>query len=273
MKKRKLIATILFTITAMIFCSCSSATDKCIKSKRKMIQQMRGDDYPQDVNDAIARFDFEVARIYLGCYPIEENRNSFTDNLVEESRSSVNERITRAEISYLIMNCTPPEISKARALASENDLQEVFNKVYNDYLYKQVDMHNYSEAIDLLYTFSLPAVPEKLEKKMSESDFSASWVESKEKSDKYWLFHQEVSNYYVYDCEAKKVNDLIDIILIAAIRDHNVELAKDCLQSYKPSVDVSVKRTKGDGTFYSFKLVDKPKQEAQKKLKAAGMKL
>lgn len=273
MKSRKVLAIILFTISVMGFCSCSSATEKCVKSKQKMIQQMRGEDYPRDVNEAITKYDFEVARIYLGCYPVEENRNIFTDNLVEESRSAVNERITRAEISYLIMNCTPPEISKARALASENDLQEVFNKVYNDYLYQQVDQKNYTEAIDLLYTFSLPAVPEKLEKEMSETTFSASWVESKEKSGDSWWFEQDVSNYYVYDCEAKKANDLIDIILIAAIRSHNMELAKECLRSYKPSVDISIIRTKNSDTFYTFKLVDKPKQEAQKTLKEAGMKM
>ena len=178
MKSRKVLAIILFTISVMGFCSCSSATEKCVKSKQKMIQQMRGEDYPRDVNEAITKYDFEVARIYLGCYPVEENRNSFTDNLVEESRSAVNERITRAEISYLIMNCTPPEISKARALASENDLQEVFNKVYNNYLYKQVDQHNYTEAIDLLYTFDMPSVAEKYDFERAYSTeyyFSASW--------------------------------------------------------------------------------------------------
>lgn len=277
MKSRKVLAIILFTISVMGFCSCSSATEKCVKSKQKMIQQMRGEDYPRDVNEAITKYDFEVARIYLGCYPVEENRNIFTDNLVEESRSAVNERITRAEISYLIMNCTPPEISKARALASENDLQEVFNKVYNDYLYndylyKLVDQKNYTEAIDLLYTFSLPAVPEKLEKEMSETTFSASWVESKKKSNDSWWFEQDVSNYYVYDYEAKKINDIIDIILIAAIRSHNMELAKECLRSYKPSVDISIIRKQYVHS-YTFKLVDKPKQEAQKKLKEAGMKM
>ncbi|MBQ4442475.1 MAG: hypothetical protein II899_10310 [Bacteroidales bacterium] len=276
MKSRKVLAIILFTISVMGFCSCSSATEKCVKSKQKMIQQMRGEDYPRDVNEAITKYDFEVARIYLGCYPVEENRNSFTDNLVEESRSAVNERITRAEISYLIMNCTPPEISKARALASENDLQEVFNKVYNNYLYKQVDQHNYTEAIDLLYTFDMPSVAEKYDFERAYSTeyyFSASWgPEAKIKKSAY--FCEDVYNYYAYDCEAKRVNGLIDIILTAAIRTGDVELARECVQSYKPSVDVSnYKRAKDDYHIYTLKLVDKPKQEAQKKLKAAGINL
>lgn len=276
MKSRKVLAIILFTISVMGFCSCSSATEKCVKSKQKMIQQMRGEDYPRDVNEAITKYDFEVARIYLGCYPVEENRNIFTDNLVEESRSAVNERITRAEISYLIMNCTPPEISKARALASENDLQEVFNKVYNNYLYMQVDQHNYTEAIDLLYTFDMPSVAEKYDFERAYSTkyyFSASWgPEAKIKKSSY--FCEDVYNYYAYDCEAKRVNGLIDIILTVAIRTGDVELARECIQSYKPSVDVSnYTRAKDDHHIYTLKLVDKPKQEAQKKLKEAGMKM
>ncbi len=68
--------------------------------------------------------------------------------------------------------------------------------------------------------------------------------------------------------------DAKTMLLTTAKPDIILELARECIQSYKPSVDVSnYKRAKDGYHIYTLKLVDKPKQEAQKKLKAAGMKM
>lgn len=253
------------------------STAKCLKKKQKQIQNIKGENFPHDVGEAIALYDFEIARMYLDCYPIAD------ESIYKETevRSAVNKRISRAEISYLVLNCTPPEIEKARAIATENNLLDIFSDVCNSYVYRLLENKDYEKVLDFISVSDMPSVLDYYEFSepcITENEFEKAWRSfSVNEKSTYYSFNNQIHSFYLYNEEALRINKILNVVFNEAIRMHRNDLAEDCVRAYKPIVDVKKRKIsdKDCGTDYVYvlKLVDKPKQEAQKKLKAAGIKL
>ncbi len=265
-------------ILMLSFSSCDTVqehyqkqTNKCIESKWEMIEQMRGEGYPKSVEAAIAKYDYEVAHIYAECYP--------TDDDAINSQASINERISRSEISYYVMQCNPPEITRARAIAAENNLQEVFDDVYRKYLHVLLEKKNYDEVINQMYLVKLPAVANKYQtEEMSEYEakevMAASWKEVIGGDG--FRFNKEINDFFIYDKLAEDANSLLDVIINEAIRSHDRKLADDCLRAYKQRVQKDrkmIKKSSGGYEYfrYTFTLTDSDKNAAKKRLKEAKM--
>lgn len=256
---------------------------KCLKKKQKQIQKIKGDIFPHDVGEAIVLYDFETARMYLDCYP-NADESIYKET---EVRSAVNKRISRAEISYLVLNCVPPEIEKARAIATENNLLDIFSDVCNSYVYRLLEKKDFEKVLDFISVSNMPSVLDYYEFSkpcITEDEFEDAWrhlsVSNESmygESGRVQSVNNQIHNFYLYNEDALRINKILDVVLNEAIRMHRNDLAKDCILAYKPIVDVKKRkitnRECGTDYIYTLKLVDKPKQEAQKKMKAAGMRL
>ena len=263
---------VILMLLIFAFFSCESVQEhyqkqanKCIKSKWKVVKQMRGEDYPKSVEAAIAKYDYEVAHIYAECYP--------TDDDAVNSQASVIEKISRSEISYYIMQCNPPEINRARAIAAENNLQEVFDDVYQKFLHVLLEKKDYEEVINQMYLVKLPSVASKYQtgetyEILAKQELNDSWCDDCSGS----YFNQEIHDYYLYDKAAADANSMLDLIINEAIRNRDKQLAEDCLRAYKQRVQKDrISRKDGSQFMYIFTLIDSDKNAAKQRLKEADM--
>lgn len=268
-RRNSAVSVLLFCLS-LVFFSCESVQEhyekqakKCIESKWEIVENMRGENYPKSVEAAIAKYDYEVAHLYADCYPTDED--------AVNSQAKIIEKITRSEISYYIMQLDPPEINRARAVAAENNLQEVFDDVYSQYINILVENKEYEKAIDALGAFKLPVLVTDNYKTAELSEYEMKHIINDSWSDKKDVyFRTEIHDFYMYDNAASKVNSVLDVILNEAIRNNNRKLADECLRNYKKRVKMDQKG-KGDRMILTFSLIDSDKNAAKQKLKEAGM--
>lgn len=239
----------IWGITCLVLCvalaSCDDEFEKCTKSVKKSLPK----DAPKSLDEAIASFDWAVAHKYIGCY---ENARYYDE---KERNKEAKNRLFRAEAAFFL---SQGELEKAESVAKEMDKMDKYREMLVDELQNMIKQKKYDEVVDILSSWKFT------------QDYKTEVVDA---------FYD--SDYYnnSYNSEVSTFNDIVDNLLVKAIFESNVELAKKCLLLYVPNAVCSSKiYTRSDeykNKYHTFKYVLKNtyKEAAQKKLKEAGMQI
>jgi hypothetical protein len=138
------------TLLLIILSSCNFSSDrekdeaetaKCLKEKSKDLKY-------KSIDDAIADYDFVTARKYLTCYPNVSyccpnngmKKRHSGDNQYDSNQYIINlKKVTRAEIIYMLNN---GEIKKAKNVAIESDMMDMYNEIYKNLIEDNVKLNN-----------------------------------------------------------------------------------------------------------------------------------
>lgn len=203
---------IFFTLVLInIFASCQikdqfkdeKETYKCIKEKSKKEQY-------KSIDEAIANFDFSLARKYLSCYPnvcynVFESRVP-CDGLYKDTnpyRFNLT-KIVRAEVAFLINN---NEISRAQNTALESNMLDIYQDVVKAGINTFLEKNDYQRVFTLLTTWNF------------KHTFNP---------------NQGVRDNDYYNSESRIYNNLINTVIRHAIFNKDANTAKQCLQLYLP---------------------------------------
>ncbi|MEI7594148.1 MAG: hypothetical protein WCK02_00250 [Bacteroidota bacterium] len=257
-----------------IFKSCkSSDKEKDEKEANECVKEKSENEKYKSIEEAIASYDFVVARKYLNCYKNAgydnngdyDNRYSGRkikdDSYYLEYKNSnpylVNqEKITQAEFAYLIQN---GETVRAKSVAKENDMMELYIDAIPDIVNKLIEKKDYDNIFNIIttwtfkYTFSENRPPfYEYDKRYSSNDAQANT-----------FYNEEVQLY----------NNLIDNILKSAIINNDDISAKKCLSLYAP-IAVLDPKTKNEDSFNQKSILQNPARDAAiRKITESGMKI
>jgi len=190
----------------------------------------------EKVEQAIANYDFETAHKYLSKTGWEKEEMS--------------EKVARAEITY---NVTNGQLEHALQIALETHAESIYSEIMTTEVNKKLSENRLQEAYNILVSWQF-----------SESFKSSStdWCNDEEKQNK--KYNEQINSF----------NSLVDNLMSRAIASKDMSMANNCLVLYKP-IAVLSEKTQIDNNHCDFKyeLQDLALESAQKKLKAAGMKM
>lgn len=237
MKTKILWVAFLILATALTV-SCGKGS--CKKQVIKELKNSGREYIPQDMNDAIAHYDFDAARMYANCNSIGDVFNGEGESLPPE--------LTRAEVSYKI---SLGNYGAAQATAREDGHPELFNMMYADALNAMLTDGNYDQVMAAVSSWSFTySSSDKESYYLPESQLVSTWKISMLGDGKGWE---------LYNKEVEKYNGIVDKLLVHYQFDGNKEAVQKCLALYAPMTVADV-----DG---NLSQVNKAYAESVKKLK------
>lgn len=188
------------------------------------------------IEQAIADYDFVTAHEYL--------------TKVRDDKDEMVEKVARAEITYNVIN---GQLEHALQIALESHAESIYSEIMTTEVNKKLSENRLQEAYNILVSWQF-----------SESFKSSStdWCNDEEKQNK--KYNEQINSF----------NSLVDNLMSRAIASKDMSMANNCLVLYKP-IAVLSEKTQIDNNHCDFKyeLQDLALESAQKKLKAAGMKM
>lgn len=218
MKQNNLSFALMLAFVTILFVSCGGR-NSCKKNVIKELKASGREYIPKDMNDAIARYDFEAARMFATC--------DMKDDLwYGEGDNTIPPELTRAEVSYKIQQ---GNYGLARSTAREDGHPELFGMMYMDAV---GDMLSNGEYDNVLGTIS-------------------SWNFTYSPNDEYYYCVPDnimlsispnarmslLSNgrgWQLYNIEAEKYNNLIDKLIAYYSVEGDEKNVKKCLALYAP---------------------------------------
>lgn len=159
------------------------------------------------INEALAKYDFETARKYVG------------------NNKDVPEQLTRAEISFKLSN---GQVDAAQATAQEDGCPELFNMMYADYISKLIGEGRLDESLSALMSWNFYYSP---------TDWSNYFKTEEEAYIKPYRLSKRGSGkgFELYNEEVEQFNSLLDRLMTAYILEDDKESAKKCFLLFAPT--------------------------------------
>lgn len=159
------------------------------------------------INEALAQYDFETARKYVG------------------NNKDVPEQLTRAEVSFKLSN---GQVDAAQATAREDGCPELFNMMYADYISKLIGEGKLDKSLSALMSWNFYYTPSDKNRyfKNEEEAFINPHRLSKRGSGEGWELYNE---------EAEQYNALLDKLMTAYLLEEDKASAKKCVLLYAPT--------------------------------------
>lgn len=227
-----LIIIICATYFAIVGCSTETDYEKSVKKTEECLKKKAENLKYSNIDEAVANYDFETARNLLSCYSKEifkfDGRvelSGYGGGSAPSAHTTNLRTIVRAEVSYLINNNM---IERAKAVAAESDDMDLFTKQLPKIITQYASQGDFEKAFGLIIEYPFR-----------------------------WRFESRYSSNDAYNDEVNQFNNLIDVVLNYAIIGKYNDIARKCLQFYKP-ISVSA----GEGC----KLVDSPREQARKRI-------
>ncbi len=253
MKKKLLILPII-----LLFIGCSSDLEKSTSKTEDCMEDKYDDEKSkyESISEALTAYDFESARVLLGCYEdacfdqADGDRTYCTEYSRGRGKKMVADRnpyyknllkIVSAEVTYFFKL---GEYNSAKSSAMEAEMFFVYNKELPNLINNLIDKSKVDEALSILsmYTFSNSI--------NKNGGFENSNINSE------------------YNKEANKFNDMINSLFNDALFKKNKSTLRKCLLLYVPIVE------NDDQPYFSKKrIVNSYKNNARNKLKEAGIRL
>ncbi|MEC8968462.1 MAG: hypothetical protein VX756_04880 [Bacteroidota bacterium] len=251
MKKELLILPIV-----LLFIGCSSDLEESMEITNECIEDKFDDEKSkyESIDEALTAYDFESARVLLGCYEdacfnAREGSRMYCDSPpenMESAKSKADEnpyyknllKIVSSEVAYFFK---VGEYNRAKSIALEAKMFFVYNEEIPNLINNLIDKNNMDEAVSILSKYSFSYAIEK---------------------------NNGYDNNRNYNDEANRFNDMVNSLFNDALFDENKSVLKKCLLLYVPIVE-------NDGTYYfkDKKIVNSYKKTARNKLKEAGIRL
>jgi hypothetical protein len=252
MKKELLILPII-----LLFIGCSSDLEDSISKTEDCLEDKFDDEKSkyESIDEAVTAYDFESARVLLGCYEDacfnERNgdRTYCMNYPPENMRGAANAagenpyyrnllKIVSAEVTYFFKI---GEYNRAKSTAMEAKMFFVYNEEIPNLINNLIDKNKVDEAVSILskYTFT-----NAIDKDNGYNRNSA------------------------YNDEANKFNDMINSLFNDALFKQNKSILKKCLLLYVPIVE-----NDGKWDFKDKKIVNSYKKNARNKLREARITL
>jgi hypothetical protein len=243
MKKELLILPII-----LLFIGCSSDLEDSISKTEDCLEDKFDDEKSkyESIDEAVTAYDFESARVLLGCYEdacfneSDGDRTYCTDHKRAEENPYYKNllKIVSAEVTYFFKI---GEYNRAKSTAMEAKMFFVYNEEIPNLINNLIDKNKVDEAVSILskYTFT-----NAIDKDNGYNRNSA------------------------YNDEANKFNDMINSLFNDALFKQNKSILKKCLLLYVPIVE-------NDGQYYfkDKKIVNSYKKNARNKLREARITL
>lgn len=234
MRKHIILLSTLFIATT-ILTSCGRTS--CNKQVVKNLQESGREYIPKDMNDAIAKYDFEAARMFVSC----------------ESNGSP-EELTRAEVSYKI---SQGQLDAAKSVAREDGRPEVYNMMYMDEVAKQLSDGNNDIVMKILSSWTFTYSPS------DQGDYYINEEVAYTNPHKLSLLGNG-KGWELYNMEVEQFNNMVDKLMTNYLLDGDKENAKKCVllfaPIYKPDyVDY--------GRYNPERMVNPAQESAKKKIK------
>lgn len=243
MKKELLILPII-----LLFIGCSSDLEDSISKTEDCLEDKFDDEKSkyESIDEAVTAYDFESARVLLGCYEdacfneSDGDRTYCTDHRRAEENPYYKNllKIVSAEVTYFFKI---GEYNRAKSTAMEAKMFFVYNEEIPNLINNLIDKNKVDEAVSILskYTFT-----NAIDKDNGYNRNSA------------------------YNDEANKFNDMINSLFNDALFKQNKSILKKCLLLYVPIVE-------NDGQYYfkDKKIVNSYKKNARNKLREARITL
>lgn len=243
MKKELLILPII-----LLFIGCSSDLEDSISNTEDCLEDKFDDEKSkyESIDEAVTAYDFESARVLLGCYEdacfneSDGDRTYCTDHKRAEENPYYKNllKIVSAEVTYFFKI---GEYNRAKSTAMEAKMFFVYNEEIPNLINNLIDKNKVDEAVSILskYTFT-----NAIDKDNGYNRNSA------------------------YNDEANKFNDMINSLFNDALFKQNKSILKKCLLLYVPIVE-------NDGQYYfkDKKIVNSYKKNARNKLREARITL
>ena len=206
-----MISTLALLIIFVVSCGRSSCKKQVVKELKNS-----GREYiPQDMNDAIAHYDFDAARMYANCNSMGDAFNGEGEALPPE--------LTRAEVSYKI---SQGNYKAAQATAREDGHPELYGMMYMDAVNDMLADGQYDQVMTVMSSWSFTYSPNDKENYyLPESQLLSSWKISMLGDGEGWE---------LYNREVEKYNNVIDKLFNHYIFEGNKEEARKCLALYAP---------------------------------------
>jgi hypothetical protein len=243
MKKELLILPII-----LLFIGCSSDLEDSISKTEDCLEDKFDDEKSkyESIDEAVTAYDFESARVLLGCYEdacfneSDGDRTYCTDHKRAEENPYYKNllKIVSAEVTYFFKI---GEYNRAKSTAMEAKMFFVYNEEIPNLINNLIDKNKVDEAVSILskYTFT------------NAIDKDNGYNRNRE-----------------YNDEANKLNDMINSLFNDALFKQNKSILKKCLLLYVPIVE-------NDGQYYfkDKKIVNSYKKNARNKLREARITL
>jgi hypothetical protein len=253
MKKKLLLLPII-----LLLIGCSSDLEKSIIKTEDCLEDKFDDENSkyESISEALTAYDFESARVLLGCYEDTcfhtwgDRRSciySIPENLEQaSSQAEMNPyytnllKIVSAEVTYFFKI---GEYNRAKSSALESKMFFVYNEELPNLINNLIDKSKVDEALSILskYTFS----------------------NSINKNDGYLG-----NTNSEYNKEANKFNDMINSLFNDALFKKNKSTLRKCLLLYVPIVE-----SDDETQFKNKRIVNSYKNNARNKLKEASIRL
>lgn len=221
-----IIVVILIAISMLVEIIDSCSRNSSIKQVIKELQESGREYIPKDMNDAIAHYDFEAARMFAN-YEYE----------------SIPKELTRAEVSYKI---SQGQMEAAKSTAREDGHPEIYNMMYMDEVAKQLSDGNNDKVLKILSSWSFTYSPS------DQNYYSYNNDESLLGSGRGWK---------LYNIEAEQFNNMVDKLMTNYLIDGNTENAKKCVLLFAPIYKPDDEENK----VYNPEWLVNPAQESAKK--------
>ena len=243
MKKELLILPII-----LLFIGCSSDLEDSISKTEDCLEDKFDDEKSkyESIDEAVTAYDFESARVLLGCYEdacfneSDGDRTYCTDHKRAEENPYYKNllKIVSAEVTYFFKI---GEYNRAKSTAMEAKMFFVYNEEIPNLINNLIDKNKVDEAVSILskYTFT-----NAIDKDNGYNRNSA------------------------YNDEANKFNDMINSLFNDALFKQNKSILKKCLLLYVPIVE-----NDGKWDFKDKKIVNSYKKNARNKLREARITL
>ncbi len=202
--RTNLICLALFSIVSLSFDGCNHCTNNV---KKELIKQgYAEEDIPENMHDAIVKYDYMAARMYANC-----------------EYDFVPEELTMSEVSYKITNGA---YEAALATAREDNRPDIYSKQFADALNKMIGNGQLDEALSALSSWTFAHSP---------TGTNYYWGNSARRiDDKKSVFGESKYEWELYNAEAGMYNGLVVKLINSYLLKGDKEVAQKCLLLFAP---------------------------------------
>jgi hypothetical protein len=234
MFKENLQLIFLSLLIFLCFESCISKSDRdrdeaitkdCLEEKSK-------EEKYKSIEEALAHYDFVVARKYLSCFPNTGYKEAYKSrNFLKKDRPGGDRdqdgknnkykeyltAIVKAEIAFWLKQ---DDFNRARSVANEADMFQEIEFALPDYVTSLIEKNQFDKVFSILLSWKFKY--DFFESKEPESDYDNTIYKNNPTANTF--YNQEVQTY----------NDIVDIVFNSALLKNDKTILKKCLSLYVP---------------------------------------
>ena len=240
--------TLIILLTLLIQ-GCSSDLEDSIGKTEDCLEDKFDDGKAkyESIDEAVTAYDFESARVLLGCYEDacfdpyygDDKRPCYASNKAEQNPYYRNLlKIVSTEVTYLFKI---GEYNRAKSTAMEAKMFFVYQAAIPNLINTLIDKNEVDEAVSILSKYTFTNAIDK---------------------------NNHYNNNTAYNNEANKVNDMINSLFNDALFKQNKSVLKKGLLLYLPIVE-----NDGKWDFKDKRIVNSYKNNAHNKLREARITL